>query len=151
MRPGDGSSDSAPRRIRLPEAVSAIYLAVEELSTAYPGRRFTPDGHLVGSLGEVVAALEFDLELHKASHPGHDAKDKEGRDVQIKTTSGSSISMYADCDRLIVLRICSPEWAEVVYDGDGGPVWQAAGKLQKNGQRSVGLAAIRRLAQRAAQ
>jgi hypothetical protein len=119
----------APRRIRLPKAVAAIYRAVAELSAEYPGRRFTPDGHLVGSLGEVVAALEFDLDLHKASHPGHDAKDKKGRDVQIKTTGGASISMYANCDRLIVLRISSPEWAEVVYDGDGNPVWGATGRI----------------------
>ena len=25
--------------------------------------------------------------------------------------------MYANCDRLIVLRICFPEWAELIYDG----------------------------------
>lgn len=132
------------RRIRLPEAVAAIYRAVEELSAAYPGRKFTPDGHLVGSIGEVIAATEFGLELHKPSHPGHDAKDNQGRDVQIKMTAGSSISMYADCDRLIVLRIASPEWAEVIYDGDGAPVWQAAGKPQKNGQRTVRLSTLRR-------
>jgi Family of unknown function (DUF6998) len=134
-----------PKRLRLPEAVATIYRAVAELSATYPGRRFTPDGHLVGSLGEVVAALEFDLDLHKASHPGHDAKDKQGRDVQIKTTGGTSISMYSNCDRLIVLRICSPEWAEVIYDGDGVVVWEAAGTVQKNGQRSVSLATLRKL------
>jgi hypothetical protein len=133
------------KRIRLPEPVAAIYHAVEKLSTAYPGRKFTPDGHLVGSIGEVIAAAEFRLELHKSSHPGHDAKDAQGRNVQIKMTAGSSISMYADCDRLIVLRIVSPELAEVIYDGDGPPVWQLAGKLQKNGQRTVRLSALRRL------
>lgn len=132
-------------KIRLPEPVASIYRAVAELSDAYPGRKFTPDGHLVGSIGEVIAAAEFRLELHKSSHPGHDAKDAQGRDVQIKMTAGLSISMYADCDRLIVLRIASPEWAEVIYDGDGAPVWQAAGKLQKNGQRTVRLSTLRRL------
>lgn len=132
-------------KIRLPEPVAAIYRAVAELSDAYPGRKFTPDGHLVGSIGEVIVAAEFGLELHKSSHPGHDAKDAQGRDVQIKMTAGLSISMYADCDRLIVLRIASPEWAEVIYDGDGAPVWQAAGKLQKNGQRTVRLSTLRRL------
>jgi hypothetical protein len=144
--PGEGAAiPGSPRRIRLPDAVAAIYRAVGELSASYPGRRFTPDGHLVGSLGEVIAALEFDLDLHKSSHPGHDARDKQGRDVQIKTTGGTSISMYATCDRLIVLRICSPEWAEVVYDGDGGPVWDAAGKVQKNGQRTISFSTLRKL------
>jgi hypothetical protein len=134
-----------PKRIRLPQPVAAIYRAVAELTAAYPGRKFTSDGHLVGSIGEVIAALEFDLDLHKSSYPGHDAKDKQGRDVQIKTTAGNSVSMYSICDRLIVLRICSPEWAEVIYDGDGAPVWDAAGKLQKNGQRTVSFATLRKL------
>jgi hypothetical protein len=44
------------QRIPLPEPVAKIYEAVEELQKFYPGRKFTPDGHLVGLIGEVVAA-----------------------------------------------------------------------------------------------
>ena len=44
------------QRIKLPARVAAIYRAVEELEAAYPLRKFTPDGHLVGSIGEVIAA-----------------------------------------------------------------------------------------------
>jgi len=54
--------------------------------------------------------------------------------------------MYVVCDRLIVLRIASFEEAEVVYDGDGAPVWQAAGKMQKNGQRTIGLSKLYKIA-----
>jgi hypothetical protein len=43
------------RRIKLPEPVSAIYRAVQEPEAFYP-RKFMPDGHLAGSIGEVVAA-----------------------------------------------------------------------------------------------
>ena len=50
--------------------------------------------------------------------------------------------MFADCDRLIVLRVVSPEEAEIVYDGPGAPVWAAAGKMQKNGQRSIALSKL---------
>jgi hypothetical protein len=50
-------------RVKLPEPVAAIYRAVQELEAAYPGRKFTPDGHLVGSIGEVVAARELGLNL----------------------------------------------------------------------------------------
>jgi hypothetical protein len=51
--------------------------------------------------------------------------------------------MFADCERLIVLRIVSPEQAEIVYDGTGAPVWAAAGKMQKNGQRKISLTKLR--------
>ncbi|MDE2133443.1 MAG: hypothetical protein KGM97_06800 [Alphaproteobacteria bacterium] len=132
-------------RIRLPRPVADIYRAVAELEASYPTRKFTPDGHLVGSIGEVIAAEVFGLELHSMSHIGHDATDQAGREVQIKLTNGKSISMYANCDRLIVMRIVSPEEAELIYDGDGDPVWKRAGKVQKNGQRSVRLAVLHKL------
>src|SRR5258707_6333850 len=100
------------RRVRLPAQVAAIYRAVSELTALYPGRKFTPDGHLVGSIGEVIAAKVLNLKLYPMSRPGHDAYDDNG-DVQIKMTAGTSIAMYAICDRLVMLRIGSPAAGEV--------------------------------------
>jgi hypothetical protein len=136
------------KRIPLPPAVARIYEAVEELEARYPGRKFTPDGHLVGSIGEVIAAEALGLTLHPASHSGHDAYDDAG-DVQIKMTgrTGKSIAMYATCTRLVVLKIMSPHEAEIVYDGPGDPVWTAAGAMGKNGQRVVRLTRLQQIAQ----
>ena len=61
-------------------------------------------------------------------------------------TAGKSVAMYAERFRLVVLRVVSPEEAEIVYDGPGAPVWEIAGKVQKNGQRTVSLAKLRSLA-----
>lgn len=135
-------------RVRLPAPVAAIYRAVAELETLYPGRKFTPDGHLVGSIGEVVAAEALGLTLHPASYPGHDAFDANG-DVHIKMTGGRSVALYATCDRLVVLKVISPDEAEIVYDGPGEPAWSGAGKLGKNGQRVVSLHRLRAIATRA--
>jgi hypothetical protein len=132
------------RRVRLPAQVAAIYRAVSELEALYPGRKFTPDGHLVGSIGEVVAAEALGLTLHRASYPGHDAFDANG-DVQIKMTGGRSVALYATCDRLVVLQVVSPEEAEIVYDGPGEPAWKGAGKLGKNGQRVISLKRLREI------
>ena len=135
--------------IPLPPEVATIYRVVKELERQYPKRKFTPDGHLVGSIGEVVAAKHFALKLHPMSRAGHDAYNDEG-DVQIKMTAGKRISMYGGCVRLIVLRIVSPEEAEVVYDGPGEPVWTKANTtdtpLPKNGQRSISLKTLRAIA-----
>jgi len=95
------------RRIPLPEPVARIYKATAELEALYPVRKFTPDGHLVGSIGEVIAAEALGLTLYPMSMPGHDAFDANG-DVQIKLTAGKSIAMYACCVRLVVLRVVSP-------------------------------------------
>ncbi len=130
-------------RVKLPPPVVAIYKAVDELSSLYPHRKFTPDGHLVGSIGEVVASAALGLTLYPNSHPGHDAYDANGRDVQIKMTAGKSVSLYSICDRLVVLKITSPEWAEIIYDGSGQLAWNIAGKMGKNGQRPVSLSKLK--------
>lgn len=135
------------KRVPLPAAVAKIYVAVEELEAAYPGRTFTPDEHLVGSFGEVVAAEALGLTLHPASYPGHDTFDQVG-DVQIKMTgrTGKSMDLYATCVRLVFLKVMRLHEAECVYDGPGEPAWAAAGAMGKNGQRVVSLSRLRRLA-----
>jgi hypothetical protein len=133
------------KRVRLPEPVARIYKAAAELEALYPGRKFTPDGHLVGSIGEVIAAEALGLTLYPMSKARHDAFDANG-DVQIKLTAGRSIAMYACCVRLVVLRIVSPEEAEIVYDGTGQPAWDAASAMQKNGQRAISLSKLRAIA-----
>ncbi len=134
------------KRVRLPPQVATIYRAVAELEEKYPTRRFTPDGHLVGSIGEVVAAEALGLTLYPTMpHPGHDAHDAKG-DVQIKMTAGKGVAMYTECNRLVVLVVISPEEAEIVYDGPGDCVWAKAGKAKKNGQRFVSLKKLRDLA-----
>jgi hypothetical protein len=137
-------STAKQQRIALPCAVKKIYEAVEELSAMYPGRPFTPDGHLVGSIGEVIAAEAFGLKLYPPSQAGHDAYDDNG-DVQIKLTGGNSISMYATCDRLLVLKIVSVEEAEIAYDGPGNIAWEHAGAMAKNGQRRISLSRLKGL------
>jgi hypothetical protein len=97
-----------------------------------------------------VAAEALGLRLYTASHPGHDACDENGCDVQIKMTAGKSVAFYANCHRLVVLKIDpkDPEEAEIVYDGPGEPAWANAGKVGKNGQRVIRLSKLRSLAQR---
>ena len=38
------------------ELLASLYRIVHRLEVLFPGRKFTPDGHLVGSIGEVIAA-----------------------------------------------------------------------------------------------
>jgi len=48
---------------RVPALVRHLYGIVEQFERLFPGRRFTPDGHLVGSIGEAIAASEFGIVL----------------------------------------------------------------------------------------
>ena len=130
---------------KIPELIKKIYEVVNELEELFPGRPFTPDGHMVGSIGEVLAAENFDLELLPPSFQGHDAKDKDGRLVQIKATQGNSISLRSEPDRLIILRILKDGNFEKIYDGEGKIIWENCGHIQSNGQRRISLSKIRGL------
>lgn len=140
-------AEPPPKRIRLPEPVSAIYRAVKELEAPYPSRKFTPDGHLVDSIGEVIAAEALGLILYPMSQAGHDAFDANG-DVQIKMTAAKHVAMYAECSRLVVLKVVSPEEAEIVFDGPGAGAWRQARPMAKNGQRSISLKKLSEIARR---
>ncbi len=51
------------RKMRISEAVPRLLEIMAALRAAYPDRKFTLDGRLVGDLGEVLAAEHYDIEL----------------------------------------------------------------------------------------
>lgn len=59
--------------------VQKLVEIVAELEAEFPGRHFTLDGHLVGSIGEVMAAYYYGIELYRASAEIHDGKSKDER------------------------------------------------------------------------
>lgn len=131
---------------RLPILIRDLYRIVGELEAMFPGRRFTPDGHMVGSLGECLVAYHYGIQLHPASQPCHDGV-CEGRQIQIKATQGKSVALRSEPEHLIVIRLDKQGGFEEIYNGSGGPVWNLVkDKLRpKNGQWGVSVAALRRL------
>jgi hypothetical protein len=131
----------------IPELVTKLQEVVARLEHLFPGRHFTLDGHLVGSLAEVIASYMYDLELLPGSYKCHDAQcRKTGINVQIKGTQRSRVAMYEEADHLIVLRLSAGR-VEEIYNGPGAEPWAAAGPRAKNGQRSMSVSKLRMLAQ----
>ena len=133
---------------RLPEIIVELYRLTEELENMFPGRHFTPDGHLVGSIGEALAAHHYGVELLTASSKGHDAT-WQGCSVEIKATQGNSVALRHPPERLLVLKLNADGTWEEVYNGPGRGVWNLFdGKLlPSNGQHSVRLNKLRELMQ----
>lgn len=48
------------------EKIKALYAISQELEQLFPGRHYTPDGHLIGSIGESLAASCYGLALFTA-------------------------------------------------------------------------------------
>jgi hypothetical protein len=136
---------------RFPKLMSELYAIVGELETMF-GRHFTPDGHMVGSLGEGLAAHFYGLELTPPSTPGCDAY-KNGRAIEIKATQAKRVSFRCEPPALLVLRLEKDGSFEEVYNGDGSRVWAKLKDkpLPSNGQYQMGLATLRKLNREVAQ
>lgn len=129
----------------LSDKIKQLYKITNELEQTYPGRKFTVDGHLVGSIGEVIVAEYYGLSLLPNSTKTHDAVSKEGKQVQIKATQVKGIAISSEPDYLIVIRILPDGSWEEIYNGPGKAAWDNAGKMQKNGQRPISLSKLRNL------
>jgi len=129
----------------IPILVGRLYEIVDRLQELFPGRKFTPDGHLVGSIGEVIAAYRYGLKLLPGVAETHDATAPDGRLVQIKTTQVTRIGISSEPEHLLVLKLGRDGVATEVYNGPGSLAWEAAGKMQKTGQRGLSLSRLTKL------
>lgn len=125
-----------------------MYAVVKELEDEFVDeeRKFTLDGHLVGSIGEVVAAYAFGLKLYRPGIETHDAETDDGKRVQVKLTGGiRGILLSSKPDYLIVLQLRDYKFT-VVYNGPGAPVWgRCGGDTTVRGNHPIGLGALRSL------
>lgn len=119
---------------------------VSELEKEFPGRHFTLDGHLVGSIGEVMAAYYYGIELYDASTKTHDGE-IAGRKVQIKITQRNGIVINADekPDYLLVLYLTREGKVYEIYNGSGDSPWYYRGKKDSHNNYHFGIAKLMRL------
>lgn len=130
---------------QVPGLIKELYKIVEKLELLFPGRPFTPDGHMVGSLGEVIVAHNYNLVLEKPSVEGYDAIDALGRKVEIKATQGKSVALRSEPEWIIIIKILKTGEYEEIYNGAGKIVWENCGKMQKNGQCAISLSRLKKL------
>ncbi|TAH10725.1 MAG: hypothetical protein EAZ11_11610 [Curvibacter sp.] len=132
-----------------PALIRELYDLVARLENMFPGRHFTPDGHLVGSIGEAFASYYYGVKLHRASFEGHDGTVGE-RLVEVKATQGTKVALSSEPQHLLVLKLFKDGSFEEVYNGPGAQVWarcnppQAANKSnRKRGQYHVSLSVLK--------
>jgi hypothetical protein len=145
----DSPPANASRSVaRIPLLVQQLYSLVAELQDAFPGRRFTPDGHLLGSIGEVFASHFYKLNLLRGSFERHDAISEDGRAVQIKATQGDRVALRSEPDYLLVLKLSRNGTFEEIYNGPGALPWKTCcNRRGSNGQHQISIATLRKLMQ----
>jgi hypothetical protein len=127
--------------------VKNIYKAVKELELMFPGRPFTPDGHMVGSLGECLVADSYNLDLMSPSNEGFDAKTKGGKKVEIKATQSKSVAFRSCPEHTIIIKINKNGTFVECFNGPGHIIWDtfAGKKMPKNGQYQISINKVMQL------
>jgi hypothetical protein len=117
------------RPLHQPEDIMQIELgklldAVEALRRAYPAKRFTLDGRLVGDIGEVLAQRRYEIELLPGLQHHHDAHTADGKQVQIKATMRDSLTFPADHvpDHYLGLKINGDGSTVELFNGPGAVI-----------------------------
>lgn len=128
------------------DKVQQLIGIVKELESDFPGRHFTLDGHLVGSIGEVMASYYYGIELYTASAVAHDGE-IDGKKVQIKITQQNSIVIHHEPDYLIALYLNKNGSVYEIYNGPGKAPWDTASKSDLYNNRHMSVSKLMKLDQ----
>src|SRR5258708_747234 len=114
-------------RQEINEALALIFQGIARLQKAFPNRAFTIDGRLVGDIGEVIAALEYEVVLDDVQQPDHDAKTLDGRRVQIKATFKDSLTFKTRPDYYLGFKLFPDGRHEEIFNGPGRIIFERWG------------------------
>jgi hypothetical protein len=131
----------------LQKIIVELWAIVERLENNYfeDGKKFTIDGHLLGSIGEVYAKEKFKLKLLKNSSEIHDAEDElTGKLYQIKITQRDKVGLRKEPENLIVIQIDKTGMPNIIYNGNGKPVWDLI-KYKKMEQKYISIKQLEKI------
>ena len=129
-------SYSSDKMNGIKDKVQRLIEIVKELEDDFPGRHFTLDGHLVGSIGEVMASYYYGIKLYTASAPAHDGE-IDGKKVQIKITQQEDIVINHEPEYLIALYLNKNGNIYEIYNGPGKDPWDSASKRDSHNNRHM--------------
>lgn len=131
------------------QAVKDMLQIVKELQSAYPKKKFTLDGRLVGDLGEILVEEDYDIELYEGLEKHHDGQTPDGRRVQVKTTMKGSLTFPVDHipHYYIGIKVHLDGSYDEIFNGPGAIAWEAIKnrKPTKTNLHSITLSALRKL------
>jgi hypothetical protein len=110
-------------RREISEALEHIFCGINRLATAFPNRSFTIDGRLVGDVGEIIAALEYELTIDDVSRPTHDGITSGKRNVQVKATFKDSLTFKTVPELYLGFKLYPNGDFDEIYNGPGSLIF----------------------------
>jgi len=136
-------------KITIPDAISQMLRIVDRLREAYPKKKFTLDGRLVGDLGESLVEDVYDVKLFEDLKKHHDGSTSDGRQVQIKATMKAALTFPVDHipDYYLGIQIHQDGKFTEIFNGPGRIARKAVRgrKPTKTNLHSVTIAALKKL------
>ncbi len=120
-------------------ALFLIFKGIELLQKKYPNRKFTIDGRLVGDIGEILAAENYDIELDLKSQPKHDGTLYDGKRVQIKATFKNTLTIKEIPEYYLGLKINKDGTFEEIYNGPGKMIEEKFSNRSALGKKLINL------------
>ena len=120
------------------EMISAIYDIANKLGREFNITTCTPDGHLLGAIGQIAAKIAFglkfgsDMEEHNCTW----SDGKRNLDIQVRCTGRGSVAIRKEPKYLIALEISETGKIYLLYNGPGEYVWERI-KHQRQPQKSA--------------
>ena len=116
--------------------IAAIYEIANELGREFNISKCTPDGHLLGAIGQIAAKIAFDLQFgsEKTEHNCTWSDQNKIINVQVRCTGRGSVAIRKEPEYLIALEVSETGKIYLLYNGPGKYVWERI-KHQKRSQK----------------
>jgi hypothetical protein len=125
-------------RKKIEEALALIFRGIGILQTEFTNRRFTIDGRLVGDIGEIIAATEFDVTLDEVGQAEYDGKTTDGRLVQVKATFQDALTFRKTPELYLGFKLFPDGGHEVIFNGPGRIIFD-----EFRNRRGIGVKLLR--------
>ena len=123
----------------LSSAIREMFEAQRGLQRVFPKRLFTPDGRMIGDIGEAIAEIDFQVTVDPKSRKHWDGRREDGcsgcPDVQVRATQKDEtyVKESPDDGCLLVFRIFPDGSWECCYNGSTARVWRSLASRKADG------------------
>ena len=118
--------------------IASIYEIANELGREFNIAKCTPDGHLLGAIGQIAAKIAFGLQFGSGEKEHNCTWSDNGKtlDIQVRSTGRGSVAIRKEPEYLIAIEIAETGRLYLLYNGPGKFVWKKI-QHQKQPQKSA--------------
>ena len=132
--------------VAIKNILGSLYSSQNALRALAPDFKWAGLGNLLGDYGEYVVINHYKLKKAEGGSEGFDAKNGNGKTVQIKTNHAASMIGYrGKADLMLVLHVHDDgEWEEI-YFGDFQKVNDSSNFSKRDNKRTIPISKLKQL------